>query len=123
MNRNGQDLVGGILLVFACHIGICLLMFFVIPFIGIMQFLYVVPITVYHRRHQRFELAKGVLIGAMITILLNGSCFGLLVASYIQSQPKSNDSDAWMALALIMAITIGLTGITFYAFNRRSRQK
>jgi hypothetical protein len=49
--------------------------------IGITQLIYVVPLCLWLRRRRQFETAKGVIIGAVITFLLNGSCFlyGLLL--------------------------------------------
>ena len=40
----------------------------------ILQLLYVIPVCLYLRRRQRFALMKGVIIGAVITALLNGGC-------------------------------------------------
>ncbi|MBD2208511.1 hypothetical protein H6G27_01335 [Nostoc linckia FACHB-104] len=44
------------------------------------QLLYVIPLCILLRRQQRLAMMKGVIIGAVITALLNGSCF-LLVFS------------------------------------------
>ncbi|MBD2336923.1 hypothetical protein H6G64_07935 [Calothrix sp. FACHB-156] len=46
----------------------------------IWQLLYVIPLCILLRRQQRLAMMKGVIIGAVITALLNGSCF-LLVFS------------------------------------------
>ena len=41
----------------------------------IWQLLYVIPLCIWLRRQQRLEIMKGVIVGAVITALLNGSCF------------------------------------------------
>ncbi len=45
--------------------------------IGLAQFLYAVPLYFRLMRRGHVEMAKGVVIGAVITFLLNGSCFAL----------------------------------------------
>jgi hypothetical protein len=47
----------------------------------IWQILYVIPICILLRRQQRLEMMKGVIVGAVITALLNGSCFLLVVSN------------------------------------------
>jgi hypothetical protein len=42
------------------------------------QMLYVIPICIWLKRQQRLAMMKGVIIGAVITALLNGSCFLLM---------------------------------------------
>lgn len=44
----------------------------------IWQMLYVIPLCIWLRRQQRVAMMKGVIIGALITGLLNGTCFLLL---------------------------------------------
>jgi hypothetical protein len=50
---------------------------FLIPLLipGISQLVYVIPLALWLRKKRRFELMKGVLIGAVMTALLNGGCF------------------------------------------------
>jgi hypothetical protein len=48
--------------------------------IGITQLIYVVPAVIYFRRNGKPLIAKGVIIGASITFLLNAACFGVLFA-------------------------------------------
>ncbi|MEN8447263.1 MAG: hypothetical protein ABG776_19875, partial [Cyanobacteria bacterium J06555_13] len=50
--------------------------------IGITQLLYVIPLVLWTRSKCRFDTMKGVIIGAVITLLLNGGCFLLLTASF-----------------------------------------
>lgn len=46
-----------------------------IPFIGLVQLLYVIPWTVSLYRREKWERLKGVTIGALITFLLNSACW------------------------------------------------
>jgi len=41
----------------------------------LLQLLYVIPLILWLRRRQYLGMMKGVIIGAVITALLNGSCF------------------------------------------------
>ncbi|MEL6158777.1 MAG: hypothetical protein AAFQ40_04940 [Cyanobacteria bacterium J06623_5] len=85
----------GILLLLACHIllfavlvalstiwqdlfGIALGAFL---FIGVTQLFYVGPLMLICHSRRRHSLAKGVVIGALITAFLNGSCFLLLATT------------------------------------------
>ena len=43
--------------------------------IGLSQLLYAIPLVMHFRRRRRFNTVKGVVIGAVITVLLNGGCF------------------------------------------------
>jgi Na+/proline symporter len=51
--------------------------------IGLTQLIYVIPLCLWLKRRRRFDMLKGVIIGAVITVLLNGSCF--LLGLYIVS--------------------------------------
>ena len=46
--------------------------------ISIVQLVYVLPAIFWLRRRQQFALMKGVIIGAVATALVNGSCYLLL---------------------------------------------
>ena len=46
--------------------------------IGIAQLIYVVPAIIVLRRRREFAVLKGLIIGATITALLNGSCWLLI---------------------------------------------
>ena len=46
--------------------------------ISITQLLYVVPLIFWTSAKGRYDTMKGVIIGAVITLLLNGGCFLLL---------------------------------------------
>ncbi len=68
------SIISGIFQVFGWNI---LIMFvgITVPFIGIVQLLYVIPLAIHLKRQQKVETMKGVIIGAIITILLNGGCW------------------------------------------------
>ena len=44
--------------------------------IGIVQLLYVIPVVLWARRREMKTFASGVIVGAAITFLLNGACWG-----------------------------------------------
>jgi len=50
--------------------------------IGIAQLIYVVPAIIVLRRRREFALLKGLIIGAIITALLNGGCWLLIYLSW-----------------------------------------
>ncbi|MBD0345125.1 MAG: hypothetical protein ICV63_09955 [Coleofasciculus sp. Co-bin14] len=39
------------------------------------QFIYVIPVVLWLKRQQRWGLMKGIIIGAVLTALLNGGCW------------------------------------------------
>jgi hypothetical protein len=91
MNQNWRDLIRGLFLVPALHLGFILLillmqsifmsrvlgLIFLLFFnwIGIAQFVYLIPVMWVYQRRGRFEMIKGIAIGAILTILVNGACF------------------------------------------------
>jgi hypothetical protein len=85
---------------------------FVCTSIWIVQFLYLIPIARHYRKKQQWEIAKGISIGAIISIFINSACYRLIPAG-------ANDLPKVGAVVLTIVIML----ITFYAFNRRSRQK
>jgi hypothetical protein len=48
--------------------------------ISITQLLYVIPVIIWLDIRRQFALTKGVIIGAVITALLNGGCWLLLIS-------------------------------------------
>jgi hypothetical protein len=50
--------------------------------IGLAQAIYVVPAIVVLSRRQQWGLMKGVIVGAVITALLNGGCWLLIVSFF-----------------------------------------
>ncbi len=130
MDRNSRDLIGGIFLVPALHLGFLLLilllrlivggssfhemLFFWWFFgIGISQFLYLIPVMLVFRRRRRFEVVKGISIGIVFTLLINGACFGGIIVMI------GNVRD----LIPIGLISIGVSMLTLYGFNHRSRRQ
>jgi Na+/proline symporter len=130
MNQNWRDLIGGIFLVPALHLGFLLLILllrsiflgsnfldsvFVWFFfwMGISQFFYLTPVMLVFRGRQRFEVIKGISIGMVLTILINGLCFGGVFAGMGDTS----------ALLPILFASIAFSMLTLYAFNRRSRPK
>ena len=93
MNRNSSsDIAIGIATVFVCNTAAAMSLFYVgyslqnVPVvgtalvyasfgIGITQLIYVIPLCLWLRQRERFDTIKGVIIGAVITMLLNGGCF------------------------------------------------
>lgn len=57
------------------------LVFFLIFGIGIAQLIYVLPLCIWLRRRRLFSTMKGVITAAIITLLLNGSCFLMFATS------------------------------------------
>lgn len=47
--------------------------------IGLSQLLYVVPVAIVFNRRRQWGLMKGVIIGAVLTALLNGGCWLVLL--------------------------------------------
>lgn len=101
------DIVLGMLLVFGLHIlaiaiggligsvaislsgtgtalgsAISALLVYALFFIGISQLVYILPIIFWLRRRQKWGLMKGVIIGAVLTALLNGGCWLLLSSQW-----------------------------------------
>jgi hypothetical protein len=49
-------------------------------YIGISQFVYLIPAILIARAKGKRALMKGLLIGGALTLLLNGPCFGLVAS-------------------------------------------
>jgi hypothetical protein len=64
--------------------GLFLALIFVLG-IGVSQVLWMVPSIVYFRRHDRPELAKGLIIGAALTFLLNGACWAIFFPDVLRT--------------------------------------
>lgn len=50
--------------------------------LGLAQVLYVIPVVIWLKRRQSWGLMKGVIIGAVMTALLNGGCWLLIFSMY-----------------------------------------
>jgi hypothetical protein len=82
---------------------------FISSSIWLIQFLYLIPIVRYYRYKNRWEMVKGISIGALITIFINSACYGFRVI-------PSVDIPGIVGMLLVILIM----SIAFYAFNRRS---
>lgn len=54
-------------------------------FIGISQLVYMIPAIIYFSRKGKSESAKGLIIGAAITLLLNAACAGIFYGVILRS--------------------------------------
>jgi hypothetical protein len=95
------SLFGGIALGFLANVGGCIasaligtvfmngaeplsVAFFAIPFgIGLGQLLWIIPLYRSKRRTGATETAKGLIVAASITFLLNAACWGVLISNPI----------------------------------------
>lgn len=50
--------------------------------IGISQLLYVIPLIIRLKQRQEWGMMKGVIIGAVLTVLLNGGCWLLFINQF-----------------------------------------
>jgi hypothetical protein len=133
MNRNWRDLIGGIVLVPSLHLGFGLLLvlirslisrssildimiFIDIVWLGIAQLIYLIPVVLAFRHKQRFEVVKGISIGALLTILINGACFSVFGTSFF-----FRDFGVARSMAMIIAVMLVLAVLTLYGFNYRRR--
>lgn len=55
-----------------------ILAFYSVMYIGLSQLVYMIPAVLIFRRRGDTETAKGLIVGASITFLLNATCNGLL---------------------------------------------
>lgn len=136
-----RDFIGGLLLVPALHIaftivwfGISMLLIWIFPFfnrdynalllfipivvLSLTQVIYLVPAYIYFTRKQRPEVGKGISLGAIITLLINGGCFASL-GSGGGMMPQLEIVGVILAVTIgvILAVTIGL--IIYLIVTRR----
>jgi hypothetical protein len=53
--------------------------------ISLTQLIYVIPLVFYLKWKRRYNLMKGIIIGACLTALINGSCWLVLARPAFQS--------------------------------------
>jgi uncharacterized BrkB/YihY/UPF0761 family membrane protein len=82
-------------------------------FIGITQIAYLAPLYAYFAKRRRQEVGKGILLGAIVTLLINGSCFAQSVY-VVKNYLGINTYYAFVqivAIALLISGTIGWLGV------------
>ena len=91
--NKAAEIITGIVFLFLCHGGLVALSLLMnwlrLPLTGVAaaavfaisltQLLYAIPLYLRYKRRRRFNAMKGVVIGMILTVLLNGGCFGLLL--------------------------------------------
>lgn len=133
--NSNHDFIGGVFLVPLLHVaftivwfGISALLIMVFPFfnhnynffllfipiaaLSLTQSIYLIPAYIYFARKHRHEVGKGILLGAIATLLINGACFAQM-ASF-----GSAGNVAQLLIPVIVLITIGLIAY-FLARGRR----
>jgi hypothetical protein len=127
-----RDFIGGLLLVPLLHIaftivwfGIAVLLTMVFPFfnrnynvfllfipivaLSLTQLIYLIPAYIHFARKQRPEVGKGITLGAIVTLLINGACFGTM--------GTGGGLPQLIIIGMILAVTIGL--IAYLLVTRR----
>jgi hypothetical protein len=83
-------------------------------FIGITQIAYLAPIIAYFAERRRHEVNKGILFGAIVTLLLNSACFatpGILNTTMYIGIGTYPTLALIIAIALLISGTIGWLGV------------
>jgi hypothetical protein len=123
-----RDFIGGLLLVMTLHslfLGLMLwvvgpvigsansatedVWLFLLVGIGLSQWLYLGPAILYFQLKRRSEVVKGLLLGALLTILLNGSCFFVTM--------PIGSAQLQVLTALLLSFVI-LMAISYYCLKR-----
>lgn len=121
-----RDFIGGIVLVPLLHILFTIALFIVgyliamlrVPFfnrdynifllfipiivLGITQILYLLPAYLHFSKKGRSEVCKGILVGGLVTLMVNGACSGGLITGV---------GSAMSVGVVAIAFTIGIAGI------------
>ena len=84
VTNNPKPVWLGVLIAFGLHLS--LLIFLQIGLVlllgvGLVQVVYIIPAFIIARNRGETGIAKGLLIGAGITFLLNATCFGVMIFS------------------------------------------
>jgi hypothetical protein len=90
-------------------------------FIGITQIAYLAPLFTYFARRGRREVSKGILLGAIVTFLLNSACFaspGILYTTSVLGLPTYGSLALRIAIALLISGTIGWLGVKWVNRSR-----
>lgn len=78
-------LMGGLIASIASALGIyqlAVILTLAASGIGITQLIYIIPLIIWLIRQRRWGLMKGVIIGAVLTALLNGGCWLWLAGTF-----------------------------------------
>jgi hypothetical protein len=84
--------------------------------VGLTQLLYVGPAILYFQGRRRSEVVKGLLLGALLTILLNGGCFILPGMAQLVGL---GSTQIQFFIALLVGLVI-LVAIGLYCLKARS---
>jgi hypothetical protein len=133
--NSNHDFIGGVFLVPLLHVaftivwfGISALLTMMFPFfnrnynvfllfipiaaLSLTQSIYLIPAYIHFARKHRHEVGKGILLGAIATLLINGACF---------AQMASFGSAGNIAQLLIPAIVVIAIGLIAYLLVTRRR--
>jgi uncharacterized BrkB/YihY/UPF0761 family membrane protein len=89
-------------------------------FIGVTQIAYLAPIYAYFAKRRRQEVGKGILMGAIVTLLLNSSCFSqnvYAVNNYLGIKTYHAFAQI-VVIALLISGTIGWLGVKWVNRSR-----
>ncbi|MCI3923176.1 hypothetical protein MO973_23405 [Paenibacillus sp. TRM 82003] len=79
--RNAKHVWLGFGIVIVLH----LIWFVYVPMfiiIGISQLIYVIPLAIYYGIKKNRSMLQGILLGALVTFLLNAACFGIVLYQF-----------------------------------------
>jgi hypothetical protein len=82
-------------------------------FIGVTQIAYLAPLYAHFAKRGRHEVGKGIMLGAIVTLLLNSSCFSqntYAVNNYLGISTYHNFAQI-IVVALLISGTIGWLGV------------
>ncbi len=89
-------------------------------FIGITQIAYLAPLYAYFAKWGRQEVGKGIILGAIVTLLLNGSCFSqsvYAVNNYLGIKTYHAFAQI-VVITLLISGTIAWLGVTWVKRSR-----
>jgi hypothetical protein len=88
------------------------LLFIPIATLSLTQSIYLIPAYIHFTRKHRHEVGKGILLGAIATLFLNGACF-----AQMGNFGNAGGTPQLLIAAIVMLITIGL--IAYLLVTRR----
>jgi uncharacterized BrkB/YihY/UPF0761 family membrane protein len=89
-------------------------------FIGVTQIAYLAPLYAYFAKRGRREVGKGIILGAIVTFLLNSSCFSenvYAVNNYLGIKTY-HDFAQIVVITLLISATIGWLGVKWVNRSR-----